>query len=287
MSARPGTLQTSSYASPPVVLSIAGSDSGGGAGMQAGLRTFAALGVHGTSAITAITAQNTTEVRALVPVDAHLLEDQIMAVVEDMEVAAAKTGMLASHENVDVVGRLASSGSLRNLVVDPVLAASTGRQLLDDGAVAAYREVLIPSALLVTPNLREAGILLERDPRSLDSVDSMLDAARALVALGANAVLVKGGHLRGDTSPDVLLLRGQSAPVLFEQPRIVTMNDHGSGCTLSAAIAAWLARGAGLEEAVREAKSFVTVALSGSASWKLGNGHGPLDHMGWAQGASA
>lgn len=270
---------------PPVALTIAGSDSGAGAGIQADLRTFAALGVHGTSAIAAITAQNTAEVRTIVPVDAQLVEEQVLAVVEDMEVRAVKTGMLATSANVDAVAHLAATGVLPNLVVDPVLAASTGRRLVDDEAVSAYREALFPSARLVTPNLGEAAIILGRDPRSLDSLQSMFDAASELVALGASAALVKGGHLAGGNSPDVLLERNMARPLLLEQPRIVTTNDHGSGCTLSAAITAWLAVGAPLEDAVRAAKSFVTMALAGSASWQLGNGHGPLDQLGWGSGA--
>jgi len=265
-----------------VALTIAGSDSGGGAGIQADLRTFAALGVFGTTAVTAVTAQNTAEVRAVHRVDPAFVDQQIDAVLSDLPVAAVKTGMLASSATVAAVGRRAAAGDLPRLVVDPVLVASTGRPLLDDGGVGAYLELLLPHALVVTPNLREAALLCGTP---IEDVDAMVRAARHLAALGPPVVVVKGGHLAGDRAPDVVLCEGRLH--VLDGPRVASSNDHGSGCTLSAATAAVLALGADPLVAVTRAKDFVTAALRGSASWHLGAGHGPLDHFGWGDGPLA
>ena len=257
-------------------MTIAGSDSGGGAGLQADLRTFAALGVFATCAVTAVTAQNTAEVRAVHVVDPEFVRIQIEAVMADITLSSVKTGMLACAATVSTVGDLAAAGALPNLVVDPVLVASTGRRLVDDDAIEAYRVSLLPHAAVVTPNTREATVLTGI---VIDGVDDMVAAARRIVTGGAAAAVVKGGHLAGDRAPDVLVV-GDDLHVL-DAPRIVSGNDHGSGCTLSAAIAAHLARGAQVVDAVTEAKSFVRVALAGSSTWRLGSGHGPLDHLGW------
>jgi hydroxymethylpyrimidine/phosphomethylpyrimidine kinase len=261
-------------------MTIAGSDSGGGAGLQADLKTFAALGVFGTSVVTAVTAQNTAEVRGVHLLEPSFVDLQIDAVLSDLPVAAVKTGMLGSSAIVAAVGRWAAEGRLPNLVVDPVLVASTGRPLLDDGGVAAYLQLLLPHALVVTPNTREAALLTDS---AVDDIEGMGRAARRLAETGAKVVVVKGGHLSGDHAPDVVFFDGELH--VLDEPRVASANDHGTGCTLSAATAALLARGAEPSAALARAKTFVTAALQGSATWHLGAGHGPLDHFGWREGA--
>lgn len=260
-------------------MTIAGSDSGGGAGVQADLKTFAAHGVFGTSAITALTAQNSAEVRGVHLVEPAFVDLQIETLLADLPVAAVKTGMLGSAATVAAVARWAAQGRLPNLVVDPVLVASTGRALLGEGGVASYLELLFPHALLVTPNTREAALLTGAP---VEDFDDMVRAAHRLADTGATAVVVKGGHLALDHAPDVIVVDG--ALHVLDGPRVVSPNDHGTGCTLSAAIAALLALGSELLDAVARAKVFVTTALEGSARWHLGAGHGPLDHFGWGSG---
>jgi hydroxymethylpyrimidine/phosphomethylpyrimidine kinase len=254
----------------PVALTIAGSDSGGGAGIQADLKTFAALGVHGTSAITAITAQNTIGVTEILELPISLIRQQIAVVVEDIGVQAAKTGMLSSAAIIDTVADAVMHHRLDHLVVDPVMVAKGGAKLLRDDAVAAMRQRLIPLAAVVTPNLPEAQVLLGREIRTLDE---RRQAARDLVAMGARAAVVKGGHAEDVT--DIFFDGTQ----LVELPakRIDTPNTHGSGCVFSAAIAAWLARGADPQSAVREAKTFITLAIANSL--ELGAGHGPVNPL--------
>jgi hydroxymethylpyrimidine/phosphomethylpyrimidine kinase len=264
---------------PAVTMTIAGSDSGGGAGLQADLKTFAAHGVFGTSVVTALTAQNTAEVRGVHVIDPTFVDLQIEAVLSDLPVAAVKTGMLASSATVAAVARWAAEQRLPNLVVDPVLVASTGRPLLDEGGVAAYLQLLLPHALVVTPNIFEAALLTHAP---VDDLDDMVRAAQRLAETGARAVVVKGGHLAGDQAPDVVVFEG--ALHLLDGPRVTSRNDHGTGCTLSAAIAALLAVGTQPLEALTQAKAFVTSALQGAAAWHLGAGHGPLDHFGWGAG---
>ena len=254
----------------PVALTIAGSDSGGGAGIQADLKTFAALGVHGTSAITAITAQNTTGVTDILELPTALIREQIAVVVEDIGPQAAKTGMLSSAEIIATVAGSVERHRLRNLVVDPVMVAKGGARLLREDAVAALREKLIPLAAIITPNLPEAQVLLGREIRTMAE---RRQAARDLVAMGAQAAVVKGGHA-GDAT-DVYFDGAQTVELRTEH--IETTNTHGSGCVFSAAIAAWLARGADPEEAVRQAKTFITQAIA--ASLELGHGHGPVNPM--------
>ena len=248
-------------------MTIAGSDSGGGAGLQADLKTFAAHGVFGTSVVTAVTAQNTAEVRGVHVVDPGFVELQIDAVLCDLPVAAVKTGMLASSATVAAVARWAAEGRLPNLVVDPVLVASTGRPLLDEDGVESYLRLLVPHALVVTPNIREAALLTGT---AVEDVDDMVRAAHLLAQTGAGVVVVKGGHLAGDLAPDVVLLEGEVH--VLDGPRLVSGNDHGTGCTLSAATAALLARGVGLLDALARAKPFVTTALAGSAALAPGRG---------------
>jgi hydroxymethylpyrimidine/phosphomethylpyrimidine kinase len=269
---------------PTIAMTIAGSDSGAGAGLQADLKTFAALGVFGTSVVTAVTAQNTAEVLGVAALEPQMVDLQMTAVLSDLEVAAVKTGMLTNSHIVSTVARRAATGDLPNLVVDPVLVTTTGHRLLDEEAVATYLDLLIPQALLVTPNVREAAVLVGRPAQSLSDVEQMTEAGQTLLERGARNVLVKGGHLRGEVSSDVLMGPQVAAPgrvVVLSSPRTKTENDHGTGCTLSAAVVALLADGHRLPEAVRGAKDFVTRAISGAAGWHLGRGHGPLDHFGW------
>jgi hydroxymethylpyrimidine/phosphomethylpyrimidine kinase len=266
---------------PRCALSIAGSDSGGGAGAQADLKTFAAFGVHGTTALTAVTAQNTAAVRGVVALDAAFVRLQIETVLDDLDVRSVKTGMLANRAVVDVVADLAGAGRLPQLVVDPVLVSSSGQPLMEPDGLEAYRTRLLPRALVATPNLREAAALTGREVTDLMSVPAMIDAAEQIRAGGVRYVVVKGGHLT-DGAPDVVA--GPEGVTVLEAPRVVTSNDHGTGCSLSAAITAQLALGAGVLDAVGTAKSFVARALAGGAHWHLGAGHGPIDHFGWSGG---
>lgn len=254
-----------------VVLTVAGSDSGGGAGIQADLRTFAAHGVHGTSAITAVTAQNSVAVLDWVALEPPMVVAQMEAVASDMSVAAMKTGMLATAAIVTAVAEAIERLRLPHVVVDPVMVAKSGDRLLDRDAEKAYRERLLPLANVVTPNLPEAEALLGHPVRTLDE---MRAAARELRALGPRAVVVKGGHLEGD-AVDVFWdgERLEDLPA----PRIATTNTHGTGCTYSAAIAARLALGEPLMEAVRGAKAYLTEAIR--RSYSVGRGHGPVDHL--------
>ena len=258
----------------PRVLSIAGSDSGGGAGIQADLKTFSALGCFGMTAITAITAQNTCGVRAIHAVPVEVLRDQIDAVVEDIGVDAVKIGMLHSPEVVRTVAQAIARHQLPHVVFDPVMVATSGAKLIDDPAIAVLVAELFPRAALITPNLDEAGLLVGR---TLTNVADMLPAAQTLLARGARAVLLKGGHLSGDAVVD-LLLRSDVDPVWMQAPRIDTANTHGTGCTLSSAVAAHLAQGHGLTEAVQRARSFVRAALQAGASVRNGQGSAALNH---------
>jgi hydroxymethylpyrimidine/phosphomethylpyrimidine kinase len=256
--------------SPHVVLSIAGTDSGGAAGLAADLTTFAALGAHGTCAVTAVTAQDTTGVHHVVPLTAADVQAQIVAVLQDLPVAAAKTGMLGSAEVARVVADLVA-GSVP-LVVDPVLTATSGAVLADDGLVAAYREVLLPRCAVVTPNLDEAARLTDLDPDR-----PAVEIARALHEL-APAVVLTGGDPRTRTCYDVVVDRSGHVE-MFEHPAVHTSNDHGTGCTFSAALAVNLGRGVDLPSAVRLAQAFVEAALTVSAAWDLGRGRGPVAHV--------
>lgn len=269
---------------PLTVLTIAGSDSGGGAGVQADLRTFSAFKLHGTTALTAVTAQNTTGVMAVQNIDPQMVEAQVLAIVEDFEVSAVKTGMLAQPATVVKVAALAGRGLLPHLVVDPVLVSSTGHQLMDAGGVEAYREVLLTHCEVVTPNLREAAMLCGVNVNDIRSHDDMVAVARTLLSYGATWALIKGGHfaersLTASRVPDVLV--GRSEVFVFDAERVSTTNDHGTGCSLSAAICAGLALGISLADATRDAKAYVFTALQNAANWKLGRGRGPIDHLGW------
>lgn len=264
---------------PRVALSIAGSDPSGGAGIQADLKTFAALGVYGTCAITALTAQNTRGVTGIHVVPADFVLAQVEAVLEDLAVAAVKTGMLATPEIVSTVAGLAAAGRLPQLVVDPVMVATSGDRLLQPEAEELYVEALLPHATLLTPNLREAEVLLGTSIRTLAE---QRDAAHALGALGPATVVVKGGHPVSDRSEEAVdVVWDGTSTYDLPGPRIDTVNNHGTGCTFAAAAAAALADGAQIAHALQNAKTYVSAALHGAASWRLGHGHGhgPLDHF--------
>jgi hydroxymethylpyrimidine/phosphomethylpyrimidine kinase len=259
---------------PPVALTIAGSDSAGGAGIQADLKTFAALGVFGTSAITALTAQNTVGVNGVHAVPPAFVDAQIGAVLDDLDVRAVKTGMLATAPIIEVVAARAGAGALPNLVVDPVMVAASGDRLLEPDAETAYTEHLFPHALVITPNLREAAVLVGRP---VESLDDMARAARKLSETGARIVVVKGGHLDDGDAVDVVYANGTIHEL--RELRVPTDNVHGTGCTLASAIAAGLARGDEALVAIERAKRYLTAALRAGARWRLGAGHGPVDHF--------
>lgn len=255
----------------PPAMTIAGSDSGGGAGIQADLKTFAALGVFGTSAITAVTAQNTYEVRDVQVVTPEMVVHQIMAVYDDIHPRAAKTGMLANTAIVKAVCETIARLHDLPLVVDPVAFTSTGTRLLTDDAFHALRDELLPLAVLITPNLREAAALSGIE---IDSRDDMLHAADTLLARGANAVLLKGGHRIGDA--DDLFMDGERQEWLHAE-HIESTCTHGTGCSLSAATTAGLAHGMPLFDAVRNAKTFITEAIR--HGYVVGRGHSPVNHF--------
>ena len=258
----------------PRVLSIAGSDSGGGAGIQADLKTFAALGCFGMTAVTALTAQNTQGVRAIHGIPPVMLRDQIDAVMEDIGANAVKIGMLHSPEIVQTVAEAIDRHSLVNIVLDPVMVATSGALLIDHPAIDVLVRELFPRALLVTPNLDEVALLVGRP---IQNADDMEVAALELQAMGARAVLVKGGHLPGAVVMDLLLM-ASGEKHWMHAPRIHSANTHGTGCTLSSAIAAGLALGQPLREAVEAARRYVRAALAAAAKVRTGAGSGPLNH---------
>ena len=256
----------------PIALTIAGSDSGGGAGIQADLKTFQAFGVFGTSALTAITAQNTLGVSAVHPIPVDVVRAQIDAVADDLPPAAIKSGMLATTALVMTVADAVRDHGLPQYVLDPVMVATSGDRLLDQDAEAAVAQELLPLSTLVTPNLHEARILAGME---IVSLDDMRAAARRLVEMGAGAALVKGGHLAGEEAVD-LLWDGESEST-WRRPRVATRHTHGTGCTLSAAAAAALARGEPLKRAVELAVTYVARAIETAPG--LGRGSGPVNHF--------
>ena len=262
--------------SPPIALTIAGSDCSGGAGIQADLKTFTALGVYGAIVITALTAQNTRGVTAIHRVPADFIEAQFAAVTSDLAIAAVKTGMLGDVATVMTVAALLSRMNPMHLVVDPVMVATSGARLLDESAVAAVRDHLIPLASVITPNLPEAAALLQMAVAVTE--DQMRRQAKQLLALGCGAVLLKGGHADGTEAVDILV-SADGSEHRFSQPRIATRNTHGTGCSLAAAITAGLAQGMGLPAAVQHAKDFVWQALKSGADFHIGTGNGPIDHL--------
>jgi hydroxymethylpyrimidine/phosphomethylpyrimidine kinase len=256
------------------VLTIAGSDSGGGAGIQADLKTFSALGCFGMTAITALTAQNTTGVRAIHGVPPEMLKDQIDAVVEDIGVDAVKIGMLHAPDIVHTVANAIDRNHLPHVVLDPVMIATSGAVLIENDAVQALVQQLFPRAALITPNLDEAGFLVGR---TLHTEADMQSAAQTLLAQGAKAVLLKGGHLAGEQVCD-LFMSAKDEHWWLRAPRIASPNTHGTGCTLSSAIAAHLALGLALPDAIQAAHTYVRQALQAGAAVHTGHGSGPLNH---------
>ena len=257
-------------------LTIAGSDSGGGAGIQADLKAFSALGCYGMSAITAVTAQNTKGVRDIHPVPPAVLKAQIEAVLEDIGADAVKIGMLHSPEVIQTVAETLSPHPELPIVLDPVMVATSGDRLLQAEAISVLKEILIPKAALITPNIPEAEILLGR---SLKKQKDLPGAARALTGLGCPAVLLKAGHLKEDELTDYLYDSRTDALTPLPSQRLKTPNTHGTGCTLSSALAACLAKGHTLRDAAVLAKDYLSGAIESGSAYKIGMGHGPVHHF--------
>jgi hydroxymethylpyrimidine/phosphomethylpyrimidine kinase len=258
-----------------IALTIAGSDSGGGAGIQADLKTFSALGVYGASVISALTAQNTRGVTGIHDVPADFITAQIDAVFGDLKVDAVKIGMLSNAPAIEAVAAGLDRHKARNIVLDPVMVATSGDRLLKPDAVDALRKLLLPKALLITPNLPEAAALLDTEIAADEAV--MRHQGHRLLKLGAKAVLIKGGHDTGPESADLLVTPDTTTRLSAE--RIATRNTHGTGCTLSSAVAAGLALGQSLTDAVRGAKSYITAAIAAADQLSIGSGHGPVHHF--------
>ena len=259
----------------PIALTIAGSDSSGGAGIQADLKTFAALGVYGASVITALTAQNTIGVSAIHRVPADVVTAQIDAVFGDLDVKAVKIGMVAQATTIDAIAAGLARWSPKHIVLDPVMVATSGDRLLAADAVAGLRAKLIPRASLITPNLPEAAAFLDEPVAA--SAAAIESQGRRLMAMGTPAVLIKGGHGEGPESIDYLVTG--AGVVALAAPRIATENTHGTGCSLSSAIAAGLAKGEEMETAVRNAKAWVSAAIAAADRLSVGHGHGPIHHF--------
>lgn len=259
----------------PIALTIAGSDSSGGAGIQADLKTFAACGVYGASVISALTAQNTQGVTAIHQVPADFITAQMDAVFSDLDVRAVKVGMVSQRAAIEAIVAGLDRWTKGNVVVDPVMVATSGDRLLAPDAVDAVRTMLIPRAMLITPNLPEAAALL--DAPLANRADDIIEQGRRLLALGCGAALLKGGHGEGAESTDYLI--GHDGVVTLAAPRIATRNTHGTGCSLSSAIAAGLAKGETLEASVREAKAYITAAIAAADRLNVGHGHGPVHHF--------
>jgi hydroxymethylpyrimidine/phosphomethylpyrimidine kinase len=259
----------------PIALTIAGSDSSGGAGIQADLKTFAAFGVYGASVITALTAQNTQGVTGIHQVPADFVTAQIDAVFGDLDVKAAKIGMVAERSVIDAIAAGLARWSPRHVVLDPVMVATSGDRLLAPDAIEALRSKLIPRAVLITPNLPEAAALLD-EPVALSEA-AIQGQGKRLLAMGCGAVLIKGGHGQGAESIDYFITH--DGVIALAAPRIATKNTHGTGCSLSSAIAAGLAKGDALETAVRSAKIWISAAISAADRLGVGHGYGPIHHF--------
>ncbi len=259
----------------PIALTIAGSDSSGGAGIQADLKTFAAFGVYGASVITALTAQNTTGVAGIHQVPADFVTAQLDAVFSDLDVNAVKIGMVAQEATIKAIASALERWSPKHVVLDPVMVATSGDRLLDRGAIEGLRTALIPRASLITPNLPEAAALLD-EPVAV-SAAAIESQGQRLLAMGCRAVLIKGGHGQGAESIDYLV--GADGVTALAAPRIATKNTHGTGCSLSSAIAAGLAKGEQLEAAVRHAKTWISAAIAAADRLGVGRGHGPIHHF--------
>lgn len=261
------------------VLTIAGSDSGGGAGIQADIKTFSALGCFATSVITAVTAQNTLGVRAIVQLSPEMVESQIRAVMDDISPRYVKVGMVGDRSAVEVIASALASYAVDGVVLDPVMVATSGDRLMREDAIALFKEKLIPLSILITPNIPEAEVLSEQ---AINCVEDMPSAARRILDYGCCGVLIKGGHLEGTTKQDYLLYRcedGNLREQIFSYETIHTPNTHGTGCTLSSAITAFLAQDYALEDAVARGREFLQRALIASKDVALGRGHGSLNHF--------
>jgi hydroxymethylpyrimidine/phosphomethylpyrimidine kinase len=258
-----------------IALTIAGSDSGGGAGIQADLKTFSALGVYGTSVITALTAQNTMGVTGIKDVEPDFITAQMDAVFSDIAVNAVKIGMLSRIHTIEAVADGLDRHQVQKTVFDPVMVATSGDRLIDDQAVNHLKSLLFPRALLITPNLHEAAVITGGPVATSET--EMRQQGDAMLNMGAQAVLMKGGHGEGHDCTDLLITHDQVLP--FTSPRIETQNTHGTGCSLSSAIAAHLAHGLPLHEAVARAKTYISAAIKAADQLKIGHGHGPIHHF--------
>ena len=259
------------------VLTIAGSDSGGGAGIQADLKTISANGCYAMSVITALTAQNTVGVSGIHAVPVDFVASQMEAVLSDIGVDAVKIGMLFSPELIETVASQLNKFNIRTIILDPVMVAQSGDKLLQDEAIEALKQHLIPMAELITPNLPEAAVLLGKE--EFTDSKAIEESTVELISMGCRNVLIKGGHLEGGASDDCLYLGAEKQLVILPGERIPTQNNHGTGCTLSAAIASFVARGQSIEEAVRSAKAYITGAIRAGAEYTIGQGHGPVHHF--------
>ena len=258
------------------VLTIAGSDSGGGAGIQADLKTFSAIGCYGMSVITALTAQNTQGVNAIHAVPPGFAVQQIEAVLSDIGADSIKIGMLYSAELIEAVAQALKKHSAQKIVLDPVMVAQSGDKLLQDDAIEAIKTHLMPLADVVTPNLPEASVLCDRQLTRWSDIES---AAETLAGYGSRSILIKGGHGNERVSTDLLFIAAEDRFVTLEADRIETRNNHGTGCTLSSAIASYMAKGSDIEDAVQKAKTFMNQSIAAGAAYKIGHGHGPVHHF--------
>ncbi len=259
----------------PIALTIAGSDSSGGAGIQADLKTFAALGVYGASVITTVTAQNTQGVSGVHGVPAAFVTAQLDAVLADLDVKAVKIGMAGEPGTIEAIASALARWNVLNIVLDPVMTASSGDRLLSSAAVASLRAKLVPCAALITPNLPEAAVLLDEAVASDEA--AIQNQGKRLLAMGCEGVLIKGGHAQGAESTDYFF--SGAGMTALSAPRIATQNTHGTGCSLSSAIAAGLAKGEAIETAIRNAKGWITEAIAAGSRLDVGHGHGPLHHF--------
>jgi hydroxymethylpyrimidine kinase/phosphomethylpyrimidine kinase len=258
------------------VLTIAGSDSGGGAGIQADLKTISAMGCYGMSVITALTAQNTKGVTGIHAVPPDFAEKQMEAVFSDIGVDAVKIGMLYSAELIETVAQVLKKYKIDKIVLDPVMVAQSGDKLLKDNAIEAIKKHLMPLSSVVTPNLPEASVLLDCKFHGFKDIEK---GAKELSEYGSRSVLIKGGHLKDNDSTDFLYLTKEDRFVIVKGKRIKTKNNHGTGCTLSSAIASCMAKGCKIEEAVTRAKTYITEAIRVGSNYKIGHGHGPVHHF--------
>jgi hydroxymethylpyrimidine/phosphomethylpyrimidine kinase len=258
------------------VLTIAGSDSGGGAGIQADLKTFSAIGCYGMSVITALTAQNTRGVNGIHAVPPAFAVEQMDAVIGDIGTDAVKIGMLYSAELIEVVAEALKKHRIGKIVLDPVMVAQSGDKLLQDDAIEAIKKHLMPLADVVTPNIPEASVLCGRQLKTWIDIEN---AAQTLAQHGSRSILIKGGHGEENKSIDLLFLAHENRLVRLEADRIKTHNNHGTGCTLSSAIAAFMAKGKDIEDAVKKAKTFMNQAIAAGAQYQIGQGHGPVHHF--------